>query len=168
MTSALLTTMQRFEVSAESRALWSAVAVMLLTTVHHSYGAIIYNTPWRHHVAIVGVVTVLVLFASLLVHRSLAASLGGRIAFWLFAIVTLLIPVLGIGMYEGGYNHGLKDILYFSGASTELMNRLFPAPTYEMPNDSFFEITGVLQFPLALFTSWELVKAIRLHVSLNR
>jgi len=88
-------------------------------------------------------------------------NLAGKIAFWLFAIVTLLIPVAGIGVYEGGYNHGLKDVLYFSGASAELMNRLFPAPTYEMPNDAFVEITGVLQFPLALFTGWELVKAIR-------
>lgn len=162
MTYAVSTTMQRFEVSAESRVFWSAVAVMLLTIVHHSYGAIIYNTPWRHHVAIVGVVTVLVLFASLRGHRSLGGTLGRKIAFWLFVILTLLIPVGGIGIFEGGYNHLLKDVLYFSGASAELMNRLFPAPTYEMPNDSFFEITGVLQFPLALFTGWELVRAIRL------
>ena len=63
MTSAVLTKTRGFEFGAESRALWSAMAVMLLTTVHHSYGAIIYNTPWRHHVAIVGVGTVLVLFA---------------------------------------------------------------------------------------------------------
>ena len=55
-------------------------------------------------------------------------------------IVTRLIPVLGIGTYEGGYNHGLKDALYFSGATAELMNRLFPAPTYEMPNDSFLRL----------------------------
>ena len=48
-------------------------------------------------------------------------NLAGKIAFWLFAIVTLLIPVAGIGVYEGGYNHGLKDVLYFSGASAELV-----------------------------------------------
>ena len=162
MTSAVFTTLQRFEVSAESRALWSAVAVMLLTTVHHSYGAVIYNTPWRYHVAIVGVATVLVLFASLRVRRSLAGNLAAKIAFGLFATVALLIPVLGIGVFEGGYNHGLKDVLYFSGAGPELMNRLFPAPTYEMPNDGFFEITGVLQFPLAVFTGLQLLKAIRL------
>lgn len=168
MTYAVSTTMPRFEVSAESKAFWLAVAVMLLTTVHHSYGAIIYNTPWRHHVAIVGVVTVLVLFATLRVHRSLDGNPGGKIGFWVFAFVTLLIPVVGIGVYEGGYNHGLKDVLYFSGASAELMGRLFPAPTYEMPNDFFFEITGVLQFPLALVTGWELLKAIRLELRSSR
>jgi hypothetical protein len=31
------------------------------------------------------------------------------------------------------------------------MTRLFPPPTYELPNDAFFEITGILQVvPAAL------------------
>ena len=30
------------------------------------------------------------------------------------------------------------------------MNRLFPPPTYEMPSDVFFEVTGVLQFLAAV------------------
>jgi hypothetical protein len=40
------------------------------------------------------------------------------------------------------------------------METLFPPPTYEMPNDAFFELTGVLQFPLGLVTGWELIKTI--------
>src|SRR5215813_352913 len=69
--------------------------------------------------------------------------LVGKIAFWMFTMTAMLIPVIGIGLFEGGYNHVLKDLLYFSGASDTLMTRLFPPPTYEMPGDAFFEITGI-------------------------
>ena len=34
---------------------------------------------------------------------------------------------------------------YFAGASPVVMARLFPPPTFEMPNDAFFEITGIHQ-----------------------
>ena len=69
---------------------------------------------------------------------------SGEVAFWVFAAVMLVIPVGIIGLFEGGYNHAVKDALYFAGASEGLMRRLFPPPTYEMPDDAFFEITGAL------------------------
>ena len=164
MTSAALTTVRNFENDYESRALWWTIASVVLTTVHHFYGAIIYHTPWREHAAIVAVVTVLVSTASFRVHRSQADERAGMIAFWVFVAITLLVAVLGIGIFEGGYNHTLKNILYFTTGDAALMKRLFPPPTYEMPNDAFFEITGVLQFPLGLVTGWNLIKAIGMHV----
>lgn len=163
MTSAALATIEHFENDYEAKALWWAIASMVMTTVHHLYGAIIYHTPWRHHAAVVAVVTVLVLAVSFRVHRSRASERAGKIAFWIFGIVTLLIAVLGIGVFEGGYNHTLKNILYFTTRDMALMERLFPPPTYEMPNDAFFEITGVLQFPLGLVTGWELIKTMSTH-----
>lgn len=39
----------------------------------------------------------------------------------------------------------LKNILFFSGTSTSTLQEMFPAPTYEMPNDLFFEVSGILQ-----------------------
>ena len=36
--------------------------------------------------------------------------------------------------------------------------RLFPAPTYEMPNDVLFEITGVLQVVPAALAAWHLYR----------
>jgi hypothetical protein len=30
---------------------------------------------------------------------------------------------------------------------------LFPPPTYEMPDNLFFEATGILQFPVSLFVA---------------
>ena len=163
MMSAALATMEHVEKDYESRALWWAIASVTMTTVHHLYGAIIYHTPWRHHAAVVAIVTVLVSVASFRVHRSTASERAGKIAFWIFVIVTMLIVVLGIGLFEGGYNHTLKNILYFTTDDTALMQRLFPPPTYEMPNNAFFEITGVLQFPLGLVSGWELIKTIGVH-----
>ncbi|HEX3252965.1 MAG TPA: hypothetical protein VHS05_26225 [Pyrinomonadaceae bacterium] len=163
MTSAALATIGHFEKDYEFRALWWAIALMALTTVHHLYGAVIYQTPWRHHAALVATGTVLVSVASFRIHRSMASQRTGQIAFWIFVILSMLIAVLGVGLFEGGYNHTLKNILYFTTHDAALMQRLFPPPTYEMPNDAFFEITGVLQFPLGLVTGWELIKTIGTH-----
>jgi hypothetical protein len=66
------------------------------------------------------------------------------------------------GLFEGLYNHVVKDVLYFGGATTGLMMRLFPPPTYEMPNDMFFELTGILQVVPAAFAAWYL------HRMMNR
>jgi len=63
-----------------------------------------------------------------------------------------------IGTFEGLYNHVVKNLLYFGGAPSALMLRLFPAPTYEMPNDVFFEITGVLQVVPAALAAWYLYR----------
>lgn len=166
--SELATTIQPFTTTkvldSTTETMWSALAVLLLTTVHHVYGAYIYNTPWRYHVAIVSTVTAVILFASLRVLRRRTAGVIGKIAFWTFAVVTLAIPVITIGIFEGGYNHAVKDVLDFTGASPELMQRLFPPPTYEMPNDAFFEITGVLQLVPAVMAGWYLIGAVQAHL----
>ena len=68
----------------------------------------------------------------------------------LLVAVTLVLAVGLIGVFEGGYNHAAKLLLFFGGAAPDTMNRLFPPPTSEMPNDVFFEVSGVLQFLVAL------------------
>ena len=78
-----------------------------------------------------------------------------------FCLVDALIPVLGIGFFEGGYNHVLKNALYFSGASPPLLARLFPPPVYELPNDGLFEATGILQFVVGLVAGYRLYGVIR-------
>jgi hypothetical protein len=166
--SELVTTLQPFinikVIDSTNKTMWSALAILLLTTVHHVYGAYIYSTPWRYHVAIVSTLTAAILFASLRMLRRQTGRIIRKIAFWTFAVVTLAIPVITIGIFEGGYNHAVKDVLYFTGASPELMQRLFPPPTYEMPNDAFFEITGVLQLVPAVMTGWYLIGAARAHL----
>ena len=143
------------------RVLWLALTVLLLTSVHHAYGAYIYDTPWRLHVVFVSALTAAALLGSLLVFRRKSADLSGRIAFWFFVAVVLVIPVLVIGLFEGAYNHAVKNALYFAGASTVVMHRLFPPPTYELPNDVFFEVTGVQQLVLAVATGYQLFLLVR-------
>jgi peroxiredoxin len=128
-----------------------AVAVLMLTNVHHVYGAYVYATPWRAHVLLLTVPTMMIILAS---RRWLLRSPTNRGARWVFMLATLAVPVLGIGAFEGLYNHVLKDVLFLHGASAELMTRLFPPPRYEMPNDAFFEITGVAQVIPAAATAW--------------
>ncbi len=104
--------------------------LMLLTTVHHIYGAIIYNTPWRFHV----------------VFKSNRKSFW----FWVYWSIILIASIGFFGLFEGIYNHLLKDILFYSGVNREVLFQLFPPPKYEMPNDFLFEATGVLQAVLAI------------------
>jgi len=96
------------------------------------------------------------LAGSLLVFRRRPADVSGQIAFWVFSAVVFVIPIALIGFFEGGYNHLLKDALYFAGTSHAVMRRLFPPPTYELPNDVFFEVTGVQQLVLAVVTGCQL------------
>ena len=143
-----------------ARVTWYALAVLLLTTIHHVYGAYVYHTPWRLHAASISGVAAAVILGSLFVLRR-GEGIARQLAFWTFTAVTLVIPVGTIGLFEGGYNHVVKDALYFAGASTPLMNRMFPPPVYELPDDAFFEITGIMQIGPAAAAGWLLYRLVR-------
>jgi hypothetical protein len=139
----------------------SSAAVLVLTTVHHLYGAAIYNTPWRAHIAMPAMSAMLFIIGALYVSHRKAATRLGKVARWLAIGVIALIPVAWIGLFEGGYNHVVKDVLYFSGMPLSLMQRLFPPPLYELPDDVFFELTGVLQFFVALLAIHHTLQFVR-------
>lgn len=152
-----------------SRALHAALAVLLLTAVHHAYGAYAYGTPWRLHVvAVAGLAALLLWGAAHVQYRHLAGK-AYTVAWLVFCLVDLLLPVAGIGVFEGGYNHALKNALYFGEASTQLMARLFPSPVYELPGDWFFEATGILQLALGMVAAYRLHRLVRhgLHARLR-
>lgn len=121
-----------------------SIMLMGLTSVHHLYGAIIYNTPWRMHVLLLSIPVIIVtLFLSRLLNKTKVTT--NKYLFWVYWLITLLASITLIGVFEGLYNHILKNILYFGGLSGSLMNKIFPSGTYEMPNNFFFEITGMMQ-----------------------
>jgi hypothetical protein len=122
-----------------------SLLALLLTSVHHAYGAVVYSTPRRLHVLFVTGAAALVMLGALAVERAHPSDGIRTAAHWLFVAVVLSVPVLLFGVFEGFYNHLLKDVLFFAGLPANEMVRLFPPPRYEMPNDVFFEITGVLQ-----------------------
>lgn len=138
------------------------MAVLVLTCVHHAYGAMIYDAAFRSHVVLVAI-PLAGLIASLLYASSrLRAPKAIRLAGGLAVLLIVLFLVLALGIYEGGYNHLVKNVLYFvAGDHRELMQVLFPAPLYEMPNDAVFEVTGVLQLPVALLAGHDAMRLAR-------
>ena len=143
-------------------ALWPAV-VLIITTVHHLYGAALYATPWRAHVAHPAVLTIAGITLMLFLFGLRPESLLGKISFWLAIALIVLVPVGLFGLFEGAYNHVLKDILYYFGTSSAVMDRLFPQPPYEMPDDLFFELTGILTFVVAIPAAYSVYRLFRLR-----
>jgi hypothetical protein len=133
----------------------SALAAVVLTSIHHAYGAAIYVAPFRRHVVFVFVPIGLIVIGLLYLGWILRGRNLGRLAIGLAVLVIMLLLAGVIGIFEGGYNHLLKNILHFSNVSRELMARLYPAPTYELPNNWFFELTGMLQLLLGLVAGRE-------------
>lgn len=141
---------------AERRALLAGSTVFALTTVHHVYGAILYDTPWRLHAAAIAAVAVIAMLGAFRISRAEPASFTGRAAWWAFWTINATVFVLLFGAFEGLYNHTVKDALYLAGTPLAQMQMLFPPPMYEMPNDWFFEVTGVLQVVPAAATAYYL------------
>jgi len=138
-----------------------SVIIMSLTSVHHAYGAAIYNTPWRLHVLFLSMpgIIITLIINRLLNNKPFSHKSYALRVYW---IITLLAPILLIGIFEGIYNHILKNILFFSGFAANIMQRLFPSGTYEMPDNLFFEITGMLQGILAIPLTTHFIKLTQL------
>ncbi|HEU4552122.1 MAG TPA: hypothetical protein VFS25_04780 [Chitinophaga sp.] len=121
--------------------LWT-VLVFLLTGFHHYYGGIVYHTPWRQHVVLGGGMALLISVALFYLYRYRQQ----KIFLTLYLLLVFIMFGLGIAVFEGGYNHLVKIILYFGGLHLHTWRMLFPAPAYEVPGNFIFELTGVLQF----------------------
>lgn len=131
----------------------AAFAVLALTAFHHAYGAIAYDTPWRFHVAIVAPIIGFAIVRALYLGGSRRGTPSGMMWTRVAAVLILIFPVGLIGLVEGGYNHLVKNLVYFvSGAQTA--HALFPPPAYELPDNLLFEATGLVQFLLALVAAY--------------
>ena len=149
--------MMKQEVTTVSRL---SVALMVLTSIHHAYGAMIYNTPWRLHVLMIS--APVILFTVIFYYRFLKKGIRTRsVFFWVYLVLTLVASVALIGLFEGVYNHLFKNALFYTGVSHQTLIYLFPPPTYEMPNDFWFEFTGVLQGVVAIPLTVSFIRLIR-------
>lgn len=133
----------------------SILAVYLTTSIHHVYGAWLYETPWRNHIAYQGFTWLLISYVILLIH----VKWRFKVIAWIFALFAGFFFVGAIGFYEGLYNHVVKNILYFVGTDTDVLHTMYPPPKYELPNDFLFETSGVLTFVVCM---WCLKTMIRL------
>ena len=80
-----------------TKAALCSIAVMLLTTVHHAYGAVVDNSPFRFHVVLISVLVMLIILGTLGAFRKWTGSAAGEVALWLFIIVATAVPVVWIG-----------------------------------------------------------------------
>lgn len=150
--------------SLHLRAGAGALLVLLMTSIHHVYGAVIYDTPFRLHIVFISVPVAMVIAATLYVGAT-RSDRTGRIATWIGIAIVFIFAVAAIGVFEGGYNHVLKN-LGFLGGGEQAVQALMPSWLYdpsavEVPNDFFFEATGIAQFPLAIWTAvqtWRLAR----------
>lgn len=135
----------------------TSLSIMVLTLIHHAYGAVIYEQSFRLHVAYFTIPVILILILGFRIYQNYPSKISGKIAFGVFMVTTAIIPVGMIGLYEGGYNHLVKNILYFGSIHQTTLDQLFPPPLYEMPNDFLFEATGIFQFILGVYGVYYLV-----------
>lgn len=149
--------MMKQEVTKVSRL---SVALMALTSIHHAYGAIIYQTPWRLHILMISVPVIIftIIFYFWFFKKGVRTQ---SLFFWIYLVLTLVASVALIGLFEGVYNHLLKNALFYTGVDNQILMYLFPPPTYEMPNDFWFEFTGMLQGIVAIPLTVYFIRLVR-------
>lgn len=135
----------------------SILAVYVTTSAHHLYGAWLYETPWRNHIAYQGFTWLIVSYLILL------PTLKWSFTWikWIFVLFAGFFFVGAIGFYEGFYNHVLKNILYFGGVERGVLLRMYPPPKYELPDDFLFELSGVFTFFVSLWCLSTMIKFLR-------
>jgi hypothetical protein len=130
------------------------LAIMFLmgvTVFHHLYGAIIYPQIFRAYVAYFSVAVALLEYLTYKQSTKSTNKKKKRLFGVLFLLFAISVSMLLIGIVEGGYNHFLKNVLFFSGVKLDVLTKMFPPPEYEMPDNFIFEFTGILQFVVAIF-----------------
>lgn len=137
------------------------LGLLLLTSVHHALGALLYAAPFRLHVVAVALPLAALIAWLMQAARHRIHTDGSGHGVLLASLAMVFLAILGIGVFEGGYNHVLKDILFFMGVTPHTMATLFPPPAYEMPDNFLFEATGILQFPVGLIAASAAIKLLR-------
>ena len=123
-----------------------------VASFHHWYGAVVYDTMWRAGVSTWILAIVVITCSILYFYWKFIDSIIGKLALWLFLSVAVFFQT-GFILFEAVYSHVLKNILYFGGVSQPTLQKLFPPPAYHLPDNLFFEFTGVLQL-IGLLAAW--------------
>lgn len=127
-------------------AFW-AIVTLLLTSLHHAYGAVVYDSPFRLHMTLVATPFALILTG--LLRHDAQAETPSRARQALILALAIPFPLLMIGLYEGLYNHCARLLAYALHLPPAFLDRAFPPSIYVTPDDWFFEASGVVQFAAA-------------------
>ena len=120
----------------------SVTVAGVISSGHHVYGALVYETPWRLAVSLWIPGSVLLVLSMLFLLWKYADRTAATIAAWIVLFGGVIFQA-GFTIFECVYSHVLKNVLFFGGASQEVLLRLFPAPVYHLPDNLLFELTGV-------------------------
>ena len=122
----------------------SGIIAGVISSIHHWYGAIAYDTPWRAGVTYWIAGLVFVVYSLLYLYWKNVGNAVGKVSIWLFFLGAVIFQA-GFITFECVYSHVLKNILFFGGVSEPVLERLYPSPAYHLPDNMFFEVTGLLQ-----------------------
>ncbi|MEQ7007939.1 hypothetical protein ABN028_17330 [Actinopolymorpha sp. B17G11] len=124
-------------------------AVFLTTLIHHVYGGISYASVERIVLAVVFSVAYVLTVGLFLAGRT------RRWARWLYQGLVLVFWIVLIGVYEGGYNHTLYVALRLIGTDPHDLEQIYPGGgDLVVPNDVFFQGTGILTLATALWVAF--------------
>jgi len=128
------------------------IGIGITTWLHHIYGGFIYDTVYR---IVVPTLTLPILLAATFYLQYNLIKRENQVVKVLFTLIVSIFWIVAIGLIEGGYNHILKNILFFADVSKDRLTVLFPPEfgelrLFEKPNDLIFELTGIVQFFLGL------------------
>jgi len=122
----------------------SGVFAGLISSIHHWYGAIVYDTPWRAGVSYWIMGSVFIVYSLLYIYWKNTDNIFGRVAMRAFLFFAVIFQT-GFIIFECVYSHVLKNIFYFGGVPQSILDKLYPAPAYHLPDNVLFELTGLLQ-----------------------
>ena len=142
------------------RAALSLIVAGLISTIHHVYGAVAYETPWRLVVSLWIPAFVILILSMLFLLWKYPTRPVSVIAAWIMLVGGVVFQT-GFTLFECVYSHLLKILLFFGGASQAVLERLFPAPAYHLPDNLLFELTGVAQLAgfWAAWCAWRVFKS---------
>jgi hypothetical protein len=141
------------------------VVAGMVSSGHHWYGAIVYDTPWRLVVSLWIPAFVVVVVSALYLYYENADQVIGNVSLWVVLFAGVVFQT-GFTMFECVYSHVLKVALFYGGASPTLLERLFPAPAYHLPDNILFELTGILQL-VGLWAAWLAYRVFRSRAKAN-
>ena len=120
------------------------LAQVTLTSIHHIYGGLIYDSTLRLSQPIFAGIEFLIVLGVLFWYRRTKSG----VALTLFSVLMALIGVVQ-GLFHTLYGHAYKDILFLIGITADMVRNYFlpviPNDFIYPPNNVFFEATGLLE-----------------------
>jgi hypothetical protein len=131
---------------------WSCAAASAVIAVHAVYGGLHYESPGLFHVVGPAVFWLLVAVAL----AGVNARGEGPVRRWLL-LGLVGVPYIGIfGLLHGVVGHAAKLIAFHAGMAPERLEQLFSLVDFVLPDDAFFELTGLLSAVTAAIIATQL------------